>query len=86
MGWVYYRLGDFPAAVRELELAVALSPDDPTIYEHLGDAYLKNNDHAKARQAYVKSLALHEEEEKKAAVRSKLEALPPQDGQTGGAK
>jgi tetratricopeptide (TPR) repeat protein len=86
MGWVYYRLGDFPAAVRELELAVALSPDDPTIYEHLGDAYLKNNDHAKARQAYVKSLALHEEEEKKAAVRSKLETLPPQDGQTGGAK
>lgn len=86
MGWVYYRLGDFPAAVRELELAVALSPDDPTIYEHLGDAYLKNNDHAKARQAYVKSLALHEEEEKKAAVRSKLEALPPEDGQPGGAK
>ena len=86
MGWVYYQLGDFPAAVRELELAVALSPDDPTIYEHLGDAYLKNNDHAKARQAYVKSLALHEEEEKKAAVRSKLEALPPQDGQPGGAK
>jgi len=86
MGWVYYRLGDFPAAIRELELAVALSPDDPTIYEHLGDAYLKNNDHAMARQAYVKSLELHEEEEKKAAVRSKLEALPPENGQTGGAK
>ena len=86
MGWVYYRLGDFPAAIRELEMAVALSPDDPTIYEHLGDAYLKNNDHAKARQAYVKSLEFHEEEEKKAAVRSKLEALPPQDGQTGGVK
>ena len=86
MGWVYYRLGDFPAAIRELEMAVALSPDDPTIYEHLGDAYLKNNDHAKARQAYVKSLEFHEEEEKKAAGRSKLEALPPQDGQTGGVK
>ena len=86
MGWVYYQLGDFPAAVRELELAVALSPDDPTIYEHLGDAYLKNNDSSRARKAYVKSLELHEEEDKKAAVRRKLEALSPEDGPTGGAK
>ncbi len=86
LGWVYYRLGDFPAAVRELELAVALSPDDPTIYEHLGDAYLKNNDSPGARKAYGKSLELHEEEEKKEAVRRKLEALSPEEGQTGGAK
>jgi Flp pilus assembly protein TadD len=86
MGWVYYQLGDFPAAVRELELAVKLSPDDSTIYEHLGDAYLKNNDPSQARKAYGKALELHEEEEKKAAVRRKLEALPSEDGQTGGAK
>ncbi|MFH1020631.1 MAG: tetratricopeptide repeat protein, partial [Pseudomonadota bacterium] len=66
MGWVYYQLGDFPAAVRELELAAALSPDDPTIYEHLGDAYLKTNDGPKAREAYMKSLEFHEEEDKKA--------------------
>lgn len=85
MGWVHYRLGDFPAAVRELELAVALSPDDPTIYEHLGDAYLKANDSAKARKAYLKSLELHEEKDKKDAVRRKLEALSPEGGQ-GGAK
>ncbi|OGQ86754.1 MAG: hypothetical protein A2512_08005 [Deltaproteobacteria bacterium RIFOXYD12_FULL_56_24] len=86
MGWVYYQLGDFPAAVRELELAVALSPDDSTVYEHLGDAYLKNNESAKARDAYVKSLALHAEDDKKAAVRRKLEALSPKDGQPGDEK
>ena len=86
LGWVYYRLGDFPAAVRELELAVVLSPDDPTIYEHLGDAYLKNNDKLKARDAYRKSLEFYEEQDKKDAVRHKLEALSPEDGQTGGAK
>ncbi|MFA7383866.1 MAG: tetratricopeptide repeat protein [Desulfurivibrionaceae bacterium] len=86
MGWVYYQLGDYPAAVRELELAVALSPDDPTIYEHLGDAYLKNNESAKARDAYVKSLALHVEEDKKAAVRRKLEALSLKDGPADGRK
>lgn len=86
MGWVYYQMGDFPAAVRELELAVALSPDDPTIYEHLGDAYLKNNESAKARDAYAKSLTLHAEEDKKAAVRRKLEALSSKDGQPGDEK
>lgn len=86
LGWVYYQQGDFPAAVRELELAVALSPDDPTIFEHLGDAYLKNHDTPGARKAYGKSLELYEEAEKKAAVRRKLEALPPENGQPGGAK
>jgi tetratricopeptide (TPR) repeat protein len=86
LGWVYYQLGDFPAAVRELELAVALSSDDPTIYEHLGDAYLKNNDRSKARKAYQKSLALHEEEAKKEVVRRKLESFSSEDGRPGGAK
>jgi len=86
MGWVYYQLGDFPGAVRELELAVALSPDDPTIYEHLGDAYLKNDDSPRARKAYLKSLELHEEKAKKEAVRRKLEALSPAGGQSGGTK
>jgi len=65
---------------------VALSPDDPTIYEHLGDAYLKNNDKPKARQAYVKSLELHEEEDKKEVVRRKLESLSSGDSQSGGPK
>ena len=86
MGWVHYQLGDFPAAVRELELAVTLSPDDPTIYEHLGDAYLKNNDRPGARKAYEKSFELHEEEDKKDAVRRKLEALPVEGNHPGGAK
>jgi tetratricopeptide (TPR) repeat protein len=86
LGWVYYQLGDFPAAVRELELAVALSPDDPTIYEHLGDAYLKLNDIPMARKAYLKALELHEEEAKKEAVRRKLEALSPAGALPGGAQ
>lgn len=86
LGWVYYRLGDFPAAVRELELAVALSPDDPTIYEHLGDAYVQSNDIEKARNAYLKSIEQYDEKEKKEDVRRKLEGLTSKDGHTGGAK
>ncbi len=38
LGWAYYRLGDFEAAVEWLEKAVALTPVDPVINDHLGDA------------------------------------------------
>jgi Flp pilus assembly protein TadD len=32
-------MGDYPAAVTELERAVLLEPADPEINDHLGDAY-----------------------------------------------
>ena len=38
LGWVLYRLGDFQAAVRELQKAAAGLPDDPIVREHLADA------------------------------------------------
>ena len=39
LGWLYYRLGDFEDAVIQLEKAISLQPSDPTINDHLGDAY-----------------------------------------------
>jgi Flp pilus assembly protein TadD len=39
LGWAHYRLGEYEDAVRELERAVELRPADPTINDHLGDAY-----------------------------------------------
>ena len=39
LGWVYYRLGNYPEAVKQLERAIELKPEDPTINDHLGDAY-----------------------------------------------
>ena len=39
LGWVYFRLGNYPEAVKQLEHAIELKPEDPTINEHLGDAY-----------------------------------------------
>ena len=38
LGWAYYRLGDMEEAVKHLERAVELKPEDPTINDHLGDA------------------------------------------------
>ena len=41
LGWVYYQKGDYVKAVEQLERAVEITVDDPTIIEHLGDAYEK---------------------------------------------
>jgi tetratricopeptide (TPR) repeat protein len=39
LGWAYFRLGNYPEAVKQLERAIELKPEDPTINDHLGDAY-----------------------------------------------
>lgn len=39
LGWVYYQRGDYARAVTELERAVKIVGEDPTMLEHLGDAY-----------------------------------------------
>jgi tetratricopeptide (TPR) repeat protein len=38
LGWVYYQLGRFEEALRELQRAAEGLPDDPIVLEHLGDA------------------------------------------------
>ena len=39
LGWAHYRLQQYEDAVTFLERAVELRPEDPTITDHLGDAY-----------------------------------------------
>jgi len=39
LGWAYYKLGNYPEAVKQLDRAIELKPEDPTINDHLGDAY-----------------------------------------------
>jgi len=39
LGWVYYRMGNFPTAVKTLETAIELQPYESEINDHLGDAY-----------------------------------------------
>lgn len=76
LGWVYYRLGDLDRALVELRQAVALEASDAVILEHLGDVSLAAAQYDEARAAYDKAIELYEEEEKKAAVREKLENIP----------
>jgi Flp pilus assembly protein TadD len=57
LGWVYYKKGDYPRALKHLKRASELVPDDPVIMEHVGDAYLKLNDRANALTYYQKAMA-----------------------------
>lgn len=58
LGWVYYRLGDYPRAVVELEQALELAGEDPEIYDHLGDAYRAVDKLARALEMYRRAAEL----------------------------
>ncbi|MEO5338162.1 MAG: tetratricopeptide repeat protein [Magnetospirillum sp. WYHS-4] len=72
LGWVYYRLGKYDSAVKELERAVELRPADPVINDHLGDAYWRVGRHQEARFQWRRSLALDPEPDVRQAVEGKL--------------
>jgi Flp pilus assembly protein TadD len=73
LGWVYYRLGKYEAAIEHLEQAVELEPGDPVINDHLGDAYWKVGREREARFQWRRALSLDPEEEDAAAIEEKLE-------------
>ena len=73
MGWVLYRLGDYPGAVRHLERAVELRPVDPIISDHLGDAYWRVGRTHEARFQWRRALSLKPLEAEVAKIQAKLE-------------
>ncbi|MDH3197372.1 MAG: tetratricopeptide repeat protein [Candidatus Krumholzibacteria bacterium] len=60
LGWIYYQMGDYVRAVRELERASAVVAADPVILEHLGDAYAGLRRFEEAKAAYERSSRLQE--------------------------
>jgi tetratricopeptide (TPR) repeat protein len=63
LGWVLYRQNRLAEAKVELEKATGL-PDgnDPVIWEHLGDVYVRLGQAAQARTAYARSVQLYEQD------------------------
>jgi tetratricopeptide (TPR) repeat protein len=57
LGWVYHQRGDDARAVVLLERAEALAGNDPTILEHLGDAYRRARRGAEAARAYERAIS-----------------------------
>lgn len=81
LGWVQFRRGDVVHAAGTLERAAELEPDEPTILEHLGDAYGGVSRRDEAVSAYRRALdAMRtaddpQARERTAVVERKLRAL-----------
>ena len=58
LGWIYYRKGLFPQAVRELEGTVQSDPANPLYQYHLGLAYAKTGDKVRAKRTLEAALRL----------------------------
>ena len=57
LGWVYYRMGDYPAAIKWLSKAFELLPD-AEIAAHLGEVLWVNGETEKARSIWQKAQQL----------------------------
>ena len=79
LGWVYFKMARYGEAVKELEAAAGMQSDDPTIQEHLGDAYQQAGDLQKAVEAYGKAVSLYTDEVKKAHALAEMKALQNRD-------
>jgi Flp pilus assembly protein TadD len=64
LGWAFYKSGLLSEALTEIKRAVLLVGDDPVIYEHLGEIYMKQHKTTDARDAWLHSLELDPSNEK----------------------
>ncbi len=72
LGWVYYKLGRYEDAAKELEKAIELVPYDPTINDHLGDAYWQVGRKQEARFQWQRALNHTKVESDKPALEEKI--------------
>ena len=73
MGWAYFRLGRYKDAAAALEEAVLLAPADPTINDHLGDAYWRVGRKIEARFQWQHALGLDPGADQKPVLEQKLQ-------------
>lgn len=64
LGWIYYMQGRYTEALEQLQKAGALVADDPTVWEHLGDTYLKLNNRSAATEYWKKALEMDPENQR----------------------
>ena len=72
VGWAYFRLAKYKLAAEALQAAVLLVPGDPTINEHLGDAYWMSGRRLDARFQWNHALAFNTDPKAKADIEKKL--------------
>lgn len=72
VGWAYFRLAKYKEAAEALQAAVLLVPGDPTINEHLGDAYWMSGRRLDARFQWNHALAFNTDPTLKGEIEKKL--------------
>ncbi|HTX48096.1 MAG TPA: tetratricopeptide repeat protein, partial [Caulobacteraceae bacterium] len=72
LGWAYYRLGDYKAAVANLETAVGLDASVPEVNDHLGDAYWRVGRKTEATFQWRRVLSLDPDAKLRASAAAKL--------------
>ncbi len=72
-GWVLFKSGEAKAALPYLEQAASMMPYDPTINEHLADAYAAEGRKREARFMWQRALDNAEDEKIRIRVRAKLD-------------
>ena len=75
-GWLLLRQGDTSGAIRELERAVSLESEDPTINAHLGDALAAASRLREAEFQWRRALNLKPDADETKRLNEKLAALP----------
>lgn len=75
LGWVFYQSGRYRQAVEQLERAVELTGDDPTINEHLADAYRKVGRELEALQLYREALSSSTDDDQRRRIETKVRAV-----------
>jgi len=73
LGWAMYLMKEYPDAVTYLEKATDLQPSDPTINEHLGDAYWKVGRRNEAHFQWRRALSMDPDQVRRASIRAKLD-------------
>jgi tetratricopeptide (TPR) repeat protein len=81
LGWYYYHLGDYSRALTELlRAADTLKPEDPVVYEHVGDTFQALGKSGEAQLYWQKALKLDPNNQKLASKveesKAKLTANP----------
>ena len=77
LGWVKLRLGDTHEALRLLEKAAELEPEDASITGHLGDAYWTAGRHLEAEEQWRRALVLKPDADEQARIEGRLKSATP---------
>ena len=79
LGWVLFKMEKLKESLHHLNLAVQImldkKEDDPVVYDHLGDVFLRLNDLENANENWKKSVEIQNNKLEKEKILQKIKKL-----------